>query len=184
MPRFATGLSGGDSARSTTKATARPAPHVNQAAWVYRPASVTQMAQGSDAAFVATVTAVAPGSPLLTEADPRTGENVPPIPTQRVTLTILDRWFGASPGQVVLFKTGSDNEYIAGDPPYAAGDRYVIFLGGKRGDGSYLPAGPDGRLQVVNGRLKSLIEGPVADRLDGLSLNGARQLAQAAKGGR
>lgn len=162
---------------------AKPAVIVNHASWVYRASSLDDLVQHSRAAFEAKVVAITAGPPLLTEPDLETGENVPPIPTQRIHLAVQRNWFGNPGAEVTLFKTGSDKEYIEDDPFYAVGEEYVIFLGDERGDGSFLPAGPDGRLKAIRGKLKPVADGPVGQRLAGASVEQARQAALAARNG-
>jgi hypothetical protein len=97
-------------------------------------------------------------------------------PTQRVALAVEQRLLGNAPARVELFKIGSQTEWIEEDPPYSVGERYLLFVRPRRGDGrrAWLPVSPDGRLRVTRaGDLQPLATGPVADALRRTSVRGA-----------
>jgi len=91
------------------------------------------------------------------------------IPTERVRVEPLQKFKGALPSSTLVFRTGDGTFALEGDPPYAVGETYVMFMSPRgEGDGSYLPSGPDGRLRVRDdSRVDSLIDGPVAESLNG-----------------
>lgn len=140
------------------------------AVWASRPKTLTEMAGRAQSVVKATVTDITNGPPLVgDEADDV-------MPTQRITFKIGERWRGSSPREFVLFKTGSATRWIEDDPPYSLGEQYVLFVSRRPGDGTYLPVGPDGRIKVQEGRLRPLIDGPVAATVGGLSVPQARQV--------
>ncbi len=95
-----------------------PGPMV--AAWDRRPQSYRELVALAPAAVVATVAEVRQG-PLATGGSPDDA-----LPTQRISLSVVERWFGAVPDTFELAKTGSADQWLEGDPPYRVGERYAL----------------------------------------------------------
>ncbi|MDQ3933214.1 MAG: hypothetical protein M3340_01130 [Actinomycetota bacterium] len=110
--------------------------------------------------------------PSLRHDPESAGRDTEPIPTERVAVAIRSRLRGNPPDPTVVFRTKFEALHGAeGDPPYAAGQDYVLFLRQRQSnDGTVLPVAPDGRVALVDGRLQPLIEGPVADEIRGKSV--------------
>lgn len=139
------------------------------------------MARRSRAAVVATVTAVrqGPGIPTGHEHDPPD----PDIETQRIALRVQQRWFGRIAPTFELFKTGSERDWGQGDPPYRVGERYIVYIGDRRSDGSYLPVAPDGRLRLRGRLAEPLIAGRVARAVAWLTAEELRTASRLARRG-
>lgn len=145
--------------------------------WADRPEDVIAMIDRAPVVVEARVSAINPGTPLTSveTLDDGTQETVA-IPTQRIAFRTLSTSKGAAPATFDLWKTGSENVAIEGDPPYAAGERYLLFMeprldGAGQPDGSYIPVAPDGRLTVdADNVLHEVIDGPVGDTLEGQRL--------------
>lgn len=148
---------------------------VAHAYWVNRPETLDRLTALSTAAVVASPITIVPGPSLVTD-----DLDVAPIPTQRVTFKVEEKWFGDVPDEFVLFKTGSSEQWIEHDPPYQSSERYVLFMQ-PRPDGLYIPAAPDGRLGLDNGRVKPFIPGPLAQKFAGVSVEDLRQMAKSEK---
>lgn len=147
------------------------------AAWAFRPKSVDDMVSRATVGGVATVAKIAAGAPL------RGDEPDDVMPTQRITFRFDQRWFGSGPAELVLYKTGNNATWIEDDPPYAVGEKYVMFVSPRPEEPStYLNVAPDGRLKVQDGRLRPLVEGAVARSLGGASVAEAEQTADVARG--
>jgi hypothetical protein len=144
------------------------------ATWM-RPMGFSDMVAKTDHAVLATVTAVEAGPAEMSDepGDPGT-------PTQRISFRVDERWRGPSIDSFVLYKTGTQSIWIDDDPPYHVGEQYVMFVRARAGDPrTLLNVGPDGRIKIVDGNLRPLIEGAVAARLGGLTVAQARQATQA-----
>lgn len=139
-----------------------------RASWAKRPASLKEIKARATAVVEAEVTRIESG-PDLVVPDRNEPNGEIRIPTQRVGFRRLDTYAGAVESDFSVFKTGSSSVSLEGDPPYAVGERYVLFIAPRmEGDGSYLPAGPDGRLREDDrSQVQAVIPGPVADALDG-----------------
>lgn len=167
------------SSRESAKAQSPPPSPVGgvvaHAEWVNRPATISELADVTTVAVVARVLGITEGPSLVSDAP-----DVPPIPTQRITLSVEERWLSSSvPDEIVLFKTGSESEWIEGDPPYRLDQRYALFLQ-QRPDGAYIPAAPDGRLEIVSGKAQPVISGPLGEQLRGKLAVELRGLAETA----
>lgn len=158
-------------------------PLVAEPSWVYRPLTLEGLTSNAELVVRAEVTGVDSG-PDLTGMDdaesvaggllsastgqPRAEE--PPIPTQRVAVRTLESLKGNAPAALSLFKTGSADFLLEGDPSYAVGERYLLFLV-PRADGTYVPVAPDGRLLVTStGAIEPVIQGDVANEVAGDSV--------------
>jgi hypothetical protein len=145
--------------------------------WAFRPRTIGALVKEATIATEATVVGVREGPRLFSEAS-----DDPGVPTQRIALRAGRRIYGRVPTRLVLFKTGSPSAWGDGDPPYAVGERYLIFATRRpEGDGTFLNAGPDGRIRVVGGILQSLIPGRISQALAGLTVGEAGQIARRAK---
>lgn len=130
------------------------------------------MALRSEAIVAVRVEQITSG-PFLRHDPKSAGPDTEPIPTERVAVAIRRRLRGDLTGQTVVFRTKFEHIQGAdGDPPYADGELYVLFLRQRKSnDGTVLPVAPDGRLAVVDGLLQPVIEGPVADEVRGKSVD-------------
>lgn len=131
------------------------------------------MVRAAKMATLATVVAVADGPRLFSGAPDDLG-----VPTQRITFESNGAFYERVPARFVLFKTGSQSLWGDGDPPYAVGERYLMFASRRPEDpGTFLNVVPDGRFRVrTGGFLESLVHGPVANALAGLTTGEARQI--------
>lgn len=142
-----------------------------EATWV-RPYDVADLAQRATGVVAAEVTDISVGAAI----DPPdvSVHPTPAIPTQRIRFRVDAVLRGDAPKTFTLFRTGSRDFEIEGDPPYAVGERYVMFIEPQRAStgggitGLYLPVGPDGRLKLEgDGRLRTFIKGGPAAALSG-----------------
>jgi hypothetical protein len=144
-----------------------PAPQVASVTWDDRPESVEELADDATVLVEATVTGIADGPELLSP-HPDLPADEAGIPTQRIsfeTVKVLDGQIAAT---FNVFKTGSSDLYLQGDPLYAVGESYVLFLEPQGEAGTWIPAAPDGRLELdAQGEADPVISGPVADDLEG-----------------
>jgi hypothetical protein len=145
------------------------------AQWAYRPASVGALARKAPVAVIARVRTVRPGPPLAD--DPY----VAPTPTERVTVFVERRLYGRAPDRIEIFKTGSRTEWIEGDPPYAVGERYLLFVRPHKPGGGWLPVAPDGRLRLSPEGLAPLTSGAVGRALARRPLGAAEDLTRQAR---
>jgi hypothetical protein len=132
--------------------------------WGFRPDTLRALTGRAPAAVVAEVTAVEAGPELSdgSKLHPDAG-----MPTERVQFQLVDAVYGDVPATFDLFRLGAPDVAVDGDPAYEPGERYVLFLeprvngSGQREAGTFVPVAPDGRLQVVAGKVEPVIEGPV-----------------------
>lgn len=160
-----------------------PEPQVASVVWEERPDSLSDMASEASVVVEAEVVAIAKGPPLVAEK----GDELA-MPTQRIAFKTVETLEGDIADSFELFKTGSDDLYLDGDPLYQVGETYVLFLAPQGEPGTYIPVAPDGRLAVDSqGKAEPVIAGPVADEADGKSSEqiadaaGVEQPAEAAK---
>ena len=154
--------------------------------WDYRPASLGDLTAESQGAAVVEVTGVRSGEPfVVTEGFT--------VPTQLVDVKLVDPIEGSLPATFTIFKLGSDTEAPQGDSPYAAGERYLLFVRRRldstetkpNPDGTYLVTAPDGRFEVLpSGHLDAEVQSPVAAELDGETVNDAEQSIDTAEAAR
>ena len=108
-----------------------------------------------------------PGQPLFDPEDAGEPEAAS-LPTERVSVHVDETLFGEPPAELVLFKTGSENTSLEGDPAYKPGERYLLLLAEYTGEaGLFVPPAPDARMRVEGGLVEPVIEGPIADLLGG-----------------
>ena len=145
--------------------------------WDFTPKTLPQLAGESSAAVEVEVEAVRAGEEIVA-SDPTVPGPELVIPTQLVDVRVISALEGTAPERLTLFKLGSDATYARDDPPYEVGRRYVVFVeprraddgSGRHPDGSFLASTPDGRLLEQRGRLEALGDGPLADELDGMTV--------------
>ncbi len=139
--------------------------------WGYAPRSLAEMVRRTKHAVFAQVTSVRQGPP---ENLDEPGHEIEGVPSQRIRFRTEQRWFGHVGSRFRLYKTGTQHGWGEGDPPYVRGERYLVFLGTRRDDGSFLPTAIHGRLRLDTGLLRPFIGGPVARRLAWLTVDEAR----------
>ncbi len=148
------------------------------ATWAFRPASLRELADSSSIAVFAQVTDVQSGPPLEDLSGEDLGEpDEQGPPTQRIAFDVDEQLFGSAPTDLVVFKTGSDEAWIDGDPPYSIGQSYLLFLDQANFEpAAWVPPAPDGRLVLENGELRPMIAGPPGTALSGLTQGEAADL--------
>ena len=104
-----------------------------------------------------------------------------PPPVQHVLMRTVESLRGSMPASFLVYKTASPTFVLEGDPPYEAGERYVLFVHRRedaagRFDGTYLVNLPDGRYLVGAEGLRPTLPGPVQARLRGLQPADLRSL--------
>jgi hypothetical protein len=117
---------------------------------------VEDAATHSDLVVIGTVTQVRPGPDL---GRPGTDDR---HPTQFVTVQVRDRWAGSTPEKITIYRSGDDRSWVEGDPPYAAGQDYVLYLVNRKDGPWHRLAAPEGRIQILNGRLRPVADGEFA----------------------
>ncbi|MDX6661971.1 MAG: hypothetical protein QOG09_73, partial [Solirubrobacterales bacterium] len=140
-----------------------PPPQVMGVAWDQRPDSVKELTDLTPSVVEADVTHISPGPDIL-DVQPSEPGGAVHIPTQRVVFSLVRVVDGTSvPAVFTLFKTGSPDSYLEGDPLYTVGERYALFIRPRKHDpGIYVPVAPDGRLRESGkGKLDGFIPGPV-----------------------
>jgi hypothetical protein len=154
---------------SVSATDAEPDPGAVSVVWDDRPDSVAELADDTTALVEADVVAVEDG-PDLTSDFPGDDPAEHAIPTQRISFHTVHVLDGGMPPTFKLFKTGSVDTHLQGDPAYATGERYVLFLRPYGEPGTYVPAAPDGRIGLDSmGEADPVIGGPVSQELDGLT---------------
>lgn len=135
--------------------------------WEERPDDVAELVQAARSVIEARVVEVA-GGPELGATQGDAG-----IPTQRISFEVLSTLDGPVPGPALrLLKAGTDDQYLANDPPYAVGERYVLFVEPWSLEaGTYVLAAPDGRARLnAQDEAHLFIPGAVKSELEGESL--------------
>jgi hypothetical protein len=146
-----------------------PAPQVASVVWNERPATVDELAADAAVLVEARVTAIADGPPLVSP-HPDEAPDEGQIPTQRVALETITALDGQIAPTFNVFKTGSADVHLQGDPLYEVGEAYVLFLEPQGEPGTWIPVAPDGRLALdAEGEAEPVIAGPVARDLQGLT---------------
>jgi hypothetical protein len=161
---------------------APPPPEVTvvEASWADRPASVEAASKRSLFIVEARVSGVRTGAGLTTVEDIGGGlTETDTTPTQLIDFSTRDAIHGSPPSTFTINKTGSSVWWIEGDPPYAVGERYLLFVERFVDDSgaasNYTTVGPDGRLFIdADNILHAFIDGPVALQLDGRPLEVAK----------
>lgn len=142
------------------------------ASWVRRANSIDEAVGQSQVGLIGVVEGVRPGEPL-------TGKATDDItPTQLIDIKVTKTLFGSVSQRIVLFKTGDNQIWIEGDPPYSVGEKYMLMLTPRLGpDGkvepdTFIPSSPDGRIKLDGTKPTVLIEGRMKSDLNGKSTDG------------
>ncbi len=116
--------------------------------WHERPQTLREAADRSEAIVVARVLRVVAGPDLVVPVE-GLEDGVDRIPTQRILVSVERTLRGQLKSRLVeLFRTGDSEFVLAEDPPYAVGERYVLFLTTME-RGLYRPIAPEGRLKIT-----------------------------------
>jgi hypothetical protein len=139
------------------------------AVWYYHPATLGQAFGLGQVAVRATVVDVAQAQPIVV---PASGEpsGVDAVPTQTITFRTNEVLKGRVADAFTVFHTGNAETALNGDPAYAVGEQYVLFLATQRPDGRYVIVSPEGRYAVENGTIRAASDRPAFAQLNGLSL--------------
>jgi hypothetical protein len=158
------------STRASDSATTEADPELG-VEWAYRPDGLSDLVDHSSAIVMAEVEAIRPGAPWV--LDPSSSPS-PEIPTSLVDVRVTESIDGETPPELTIHQVGGAGLFAEGDPAYAVGERYLLFVrpreGGHEpaaGEGTWLTVAPDGRLGKEGGVLQPEIAGEVADRLEG-----------------
>ncbi|HEX6288426.1 MAG TPA: hypothetical protein VFZ66_04505 [Herpetosiphonaceae bacterium] len=102
------------------------------------------------------------------------------LPNQRISFKVLQSLKGDVGETLRLFHTGNDTQFIEGDPPYKAGEIYVLFVQPRQHEAAtYRVISPEGRYQVVDGKLQPMVTEGFAAQLEGTSVDSlAAELAR------
>lgn len=142
------------------------------ASWVRRANSIDEAVGQSQVGVLGVVEGVRTGEPLTGKA----ADDV--TPTQLIDIKVTKTLFGSASQRIVLFKTGDNQTWIEGDPPYAVGEKYLLLLTPRLGpDGkverdTFIPSSPDARIKLDGTKPTVLIEGKMKSDLQGKSTDG------------
>lgn len=150
-----------------------------EAVWYNQPRDLSEALTMSDAVVYAEVVNVFDSRPIKREG------GASDVPTQLVQFDVDRVLDGHVSSSFDLFHTGNDHYVLSGDPPYAVGERYVLFLS-SREDGTYIVISPEGRYEVTDGFIDPVSDRMMAEALrdatiDGLALDLAERRAQSLK---
>lgn len=154
-----------------------PHPHIAtnstpqwHATWMYHPKSLGEAKAKASEVVVARVVDVKAGPDIVVPVkDEPNGEDR--IATQRITVEVVKSLKGKSSGTLTIFHTGTNTQFIEGDPGYAAGETYVMFLEPKADEpGTHLMIAPEGRYRVANNKLEALTHDGIAAQMHGKAL--------------
>jgi hypothetical protein len=155
----------------TARGTGAPEPRrvTYHAVWYHQPATLREAFALGRIAVLGTVTEVAQAQPIVVSAR---GEpsGVDAVPTQTITFSTNAVLKGHVANTFTVFHTGQAAIALNGDPPYAVGQQYVLFLATQRPDGRYVIVSPEGRYAVENGVIRTVSDRPAFTALNGLSL--------------
>jgi hypothetical protein len=140
------------------------------ATWIYHPQNVAEAKAKASEVVVARVVSVEAGPDIVVPVkDEPSGEDR--IPTQRINVEIVRSLKGQSSGTLRIFHTGTNTQFIEGDPGYTAGETYLMFLEPKADEpGTHLMIAPEGRYRVVRNKLEALTHDGIATQLHGKDL--------------
>lgn len=156
--------------------------------WKDTPRSLAETEKLASDVVVAEVTAIEKGPDLVVKAESEpTGLDV--IPTQHITLKVYETMKGSAT-EVVVFHTGDGVQYIAGDPSYAVGERYVLFLtpkgdatDSKRNAAMHRVVSPEGRYLIGKDEsLTTFSDMAFAKDFNGKALGHMKTSVKAARG--
>jgi hypothetical protein len=140
------------------------------ATWIYHPQSLGEARAKASEVVLARVSAVAAGPDIVVpvEGEPN-GEDR--IPTQRISVEVLKSYKGKTSSTLTIFHTGTDTNFIEGDPGYQVGETYLFFVEPKADEpGTHLLISPEGRYRVVNNKLEAVTHDGIAPQLHGKPL--------------
>lgn len=153
-------------------------PQVAEVVWEPRPNSVNELADETTVLVEAEVIGIETGPDLVSQS-PADSAAEHAIPTQRILFSTLEVLSGQAPSTFKLFKTGSPDMHLKGDPLYRVGERYVLFLEPHGESGTYIPSAPDGRVELdAHGQADPVIGGPVAAELEGKTTEQIERVAE------
>jgi hypothetical protein len=148
------------------------------ASWDFHPQTLKEARDHAQTIVLAQVVSVRAGDDIVTR-EPGEPDGVDRIPTQRVTVTVLQSFKGTATAnqQLTLFQTGGvvstakagdihPRMVLDGDPFYANGEQYLLMLvPGPRG--TLRVIAPEGRYRynASTGALTPMVAGPVADQV-------------------
>ena len=140
------------------------------ATWLYHPQSVAEAKSKASDVIVGRVVGVEAGPDIVVPVkDEPSGEDR--IATQRIKVEVVKSFKGTSSGTLTIFHTGTDTQFIEGDPGYKMGETYFMFLEPKADEpGTHLMIAPEGRYRVVRNRLEALTHDGIAAQLHGKAL--------------
>jgi hypothetical protein len=151
------------------------------ATWAYQPDTLRDARDKARSIILAQVISAQQGNDLVVPAAGEP-EGVDRLPTQRVTLKVLQAFKGGTTvnEQLTLFQTGGTvtntkgeraQLVLDGDPLYQSGERYLLMLVGGP-NGMVRTIAPEGRYRYTNdGSLTPLVAGAVADEVKGKRLS-------------
>jgi len=141
-------------------------PDSMRAVWAHNYGSLGQMARDADAVVVARVEDTRPGRSV-----PRS-DGSEPLPFTLAELRVQTVVRGRSPEVITVEQTGGDVEgrifHVDGDGGlYAPGQSVLLFLKKQPDTGYYYLSSPQGRFDVVRGKVKAVSpDDPVSQSLD------------------
>jgi hypothetical protein len=140
------------------------------ATWLYHPQTVAEAKSKASEVVVARVLEVNAGPDIVVPVkDEPSGEDR--IATQRIKVEIVKSLKGKSSGTLTIFHTGTNSQFIEGDPGYNVGETYLMFVEPKADEpGTHLMIAPEGRYRVVRNKLEALTHDGIAAQLHGKAL--------------
>lgn len=147
------------------------------AEWKNRPATPLQAFALGNIAVRATVASVEQADPI-TVAVPGEPGGVDTVATQRITFRTNEVLKGRLGDTFAVFRTGDAATSLEGDPAYAVGEEYVLFLDEQRPDGRHVLVSPEGRYAVEGGTVRAISERPGVAAVSGLSYESFRATLQ------
>ena len=141
------------------------------AVWYNNPGSVREAYDLGSAAVLATVGKIEQAPDIVVPASGEP-EGVDRVPNQSVSLKVDEVLKGdmRSGGTLELFHTGTSDRWADGDPAYAVGEQYVLFLTA-RDDGRWVVVSPEGRYSVRAGAVWPASDRPGVAATSGMSLD-------------
>jgi len=140
------------------------------ATWLYHPKTLGEAKAKASDVVVARVVAVEAGPDIVVpvQGEP-SGEDR--IATQRIKVEVTKSLKGKSSSTLTIFHTGTDTQFIEGDPAYQVGESYVFFLEPKADEpGTHLMIAPEGRYRVVNNKLEAVTHDGIAAQMHSKSV--------------
>jgi len=153
------------------------------ATWEFHPQTVKQARDRAQTIVLAQVMSVRAGNDIVTR-EPGEPDGVDRIPTQRITVSVLQSYKGTATvhQQLTLFQTGGlvstaqagdrrPRMVLDGDAFYSKGEQYLLMLV-PGPEGTLRIISPEGRYRydAASGTLTPMVAGPVADQIKGTRL--------------